>query len=64
MKRPKYSFKAPKEGLPGREIPVLLEKKKALIWMETCISQAGFLLLSLRAEQSGHDSETRYERVA
>lgn len=60
MKRLKYSFKAPKEGLPGREIPVLLEKKKALTWMETCISQAK----EQKAEQSGHDSETRYERVA
>lgn len=27
MKRLKYSFKAPKEGLPGKEIPVLLGKK-------------------------------------
>lgn len=64
MKRLKYSFKAPKEGLPGREIPVLLEKKKALTWMETCISQAKEQKACLRAEQSGHDSETRYERVA
>lgn len=32
--------------------------------METCISQAKEQKASLRAEQSGHDSETRYERVA
>lgn len=64
MKRLKYSFKAAKEGLPGREIPALLHKKVCNLNGNMCISQAKEQKACLRAEQSGHDSETRYERVA